>query len=212
MAQSAVQICNMALARIGVSATMSSLTESSNEARMCSLFYEHCRDQALQTFPWKFARATVALQDIGTPPPGWAYRYRYPNDCLKALRLVYEDGNILNISTSLYGTTTTINAKIGYDVVEDTANAGRALVANESGLYLEYTKRVEDPTVFDPMFTSALAWLVASEIATPLSADPKYSQFAYQSYTGMINEAIANALNEGYEGREPDCELITGRN
>lgn len=211
MAQSDVQICNMALARIGISIPIASLTESSNEARMCSLFYEHCRDQALQAFPWKFARKTAALQDIGTPPQGWAYRYSYPNDCLKALRLVYEGGNTLTY-TNYNGGGFTYNVKPVFDVVEDSANAGRAIVANDAEVYLEYTMRVTDPTVFDPMFTSALAWLIASEIATPLSADAKYAQSAYQSYMGAVNDALANSWNEGNEGKEPDCELITGRN
>ena len=43
-----VSICNMALARIGVSSFISNLNEASNEARVLNLFYEQMRDFALR--------------------------------------------------------------------------------------------------------------------------------------------------------------------
>lgn len=205
MAISAVQICNMALSRIAVSQQISSLTEASNEARVCSLWYESCRDLALQSFPWKFARKISALQDIGTPAVGWAYRFRYPNDCLKALKVT--DG----ASDRMIGSSSATLVKIPYDVISDESNAGKAIVCDSDDIYLHYTANIQDPTLFDPMFASALAWLIASEIATPLSAAAQYSEAAYKSYIGMVNEAFAASVNEGYEGPENTSDIITGR-
>ena len=201
MAQSEVQICNMALSRIAISIPIASLTESSNAARACSLWFGQCRDTILQSFPWKFARKFVALQDIGTPAPGWSYRYRYPNDCLRALKVT--DAETDRIIAPI--------AKNEFEVLADETNAGRSIVCDLQPAYLHYTARIVEPTMFDPAFTNALAWLLSSEVATFLSADAKYAQAAYQSYIGSVNDAFANSLNEGYEGREVYSDLISGR-
>jgi len=205
MAISDVQICNMALSRIGVSQPISSMSEASNEARMCSLWYAHCRDTVLQAFPWKFARKVSALQDIGTPTVGWSYRFRYPNDCLKALKVSPDASDRIATSTG------SILSKIVFDVVSDESSAGKAIVSDQDGLYLHYTAAITDPTLFDPLFTSALAWLLASEIAGPLATKPEYANAARDGYTVTVNEAFATSLNEGYEGSDNTTDLITAR-
>lgn len=201
MAQSEVQICNMALSRIAISIPISSLSEASAAARACSLWFEQCRDNLLQSYPWKFAHKAVALQDIGSAPSGWAYRYRYPNDCLRALKVTEEGGGRSVVPTS----------KHEYEVISDAAGTGKAIVCDLQPAYLHYVSRVTEPTMFDPAFTNALAWLLASEIATPLSADAKYAQAAYQNFMGAVNEAFAHSINEGYEGRDPYSDLLSGR-
>lgn len=203
MAQSAVQICNMALSRIGVSKPIASLDEASNEARQCSLWYEQCRDEVLQAYPWKFARKVAALQETGDAHPGWEYSFAYPNDCLTTLKLTDDAGD--RIATSA----TSSLLKIAYDVVA--SSAGKLIVCDQTGLYLHYTSRVESPAQFTPLFMSALAWRLAAELATPLAAKPDISAKAFESYMGVINEAVAHSLNEGYEGAENTTDLITGR-
>ena len=210
MAQSEVQICNMALARIGVSQYISSLTESSNEARTCNLFYSIVRDRVLEEMPWRFAVKQTTLQLTGTAPDPWAYQYRYPNDCLKAIRLLAPGGSN-KYSIFQNNTNSTINNKIVYDIMEDEANAGRVIVTDQDSAILEYVKAITDPTLFSPSFTNALAWGLAAEIAAPLTADPKYAQAAQQSYVATMHDAFAKSLNEVYEGQEVTSDLITGR-
>ena len=81
---SVVQICNIALTRIGQSKLIDSLAERSVAAEMCTLHYEACRDEVLRDFDWPFAEARVALAGIGQPPSNWTFRYRLPDNCLKA--------------------------------------------------------------------------------------------------------------------------------
>ena len=85
---SEVDICNLALSHIGASATISSLTEASEEAFHCNLLFADTRDTLLRSFPWVFATRHIALSDVGTPPGNWAYRYSYPNDCLFAREIL----------------------------------------------------------------------------------------------------------------------------
>lgn len=54
---SEIEICNIALSRIGNSRSINSMTEASKEANQCSLHYEQCRDAVLSDFPWNFAVA-----------------------------------------------------------------------------------------------------------------------------------------------------------
>ncbi|MFN6798793.1 hypothetical protein ACK4QH_23255, partial [Proteus mirabilis] len=67
---------------------INSMTEASKEAVQCNLHYAQCRDSVLADFPWNFATKKVALANTNNPPPNWAYAYRYPNDCLKAIGIV----------------------------------------------------------------------------------------------------------------------------
>lgn len=192
-----IQICNTAIARIGSTMFIESMSEASKQAQVCNLFYKHCLDQVLQDCPWKFARKTIPLQLLTDTVPGWEYVYSYPNDCVKALRLVYATG------APAAGT------KIIYDIVS--VGNGKAIVCNEPEMYLEYTKRVENTSLFDAMFASAFAWLLASEISTPLVADAKSAQSAMSAYKVTVSDALAASWNEGYEGQIPDSEFIRVR-
>lgn len=192
-----IQICNTAIARIGSTMFIEAMSESSKQAQVCNLFYSQCRDQVLQAYPWKFARKTIPLQLLTETVPGWEYVYSYPNDCLRAIRLVYETGAPPS------------GIKIEYDIVS--VGNGKAIVCNQPEMYLEYTKRIDNPALFDAMFVSAFAWLLAAEIATPLVADAKSAQSAMNAYRATVTDALANSWNEGYEGQIPDSEFIRVR-
>src|SRR5438270_202467 len=78
----------MALGHVGNSSQIASLTEKSNEARACALYYEQCRDEVLQAFPWPFATVITALTLVATDPTTeWGYSYRYPVDGLRTFRI-----------------------------------------------------------------------------------------------------------------------------
>ena len=199
MSNSIVSICNQALGKIGISQFIANLeTEQSNEARVCRVYYEAARDRVLQAMPWGFAKRTAELQDIGTPPAGWLMRYRYPNDCLKARKLI-ETGSTLE------GT--------GQDfcVAEDEANGGKAICSNIYPASLIYTARITNPNLFTQAFIDALSWSLAADLASPLSASTGMAQAANQAYTAMLMQSGAADMNEGREQSAGDCELLTVR-
>jgi hypothetical protein len=193
-----INICNMALARIGVSSYISSLTEASNEARNCSLFYEPMRDFVLRDHNWNFATKRVLLADAGTPASNWAYKYTYPSDCLKVRKIV--SPGIRNPRN---------DQRVAFEVAND--NGQRVIYTNQAQAELIYTVRVTDPTLFDPMFTSALAYILASEIAMPLSVQPAVADQARKAYTQSVSMAAAASQSESFEGPEPVSEMITVR-
>ncbi|GFE61929.1 hypothetical protein [Geobacter sp. AOG2] len=197
---SEVSICNMALARCGVTLFMESATEASQQASVCNLFYVPVRDRVLQAWPWQFARKYVLLQELGSPPSCWQYRYHYPSDCLKVRRLVRagERGQA-------------VGAPVPFEIGEAEASAARAILTDLPGAEAEYTARITDVALFPPSFASALAWALAAEIAIPLTTDLNRAQLAQRMYAQALLEAGADALNEGRTGDEAESDFIKAR-
>lgn len=54
---------------------------------------------------------------------------------------------------------------------DNTVTTTRALFTDAPYADLKYTARIEDTTIWDPLFVAALAVLIASKIATPILAD-----------------------------------------
>src|SRR5690242_16856180 len=94
MSYAEVDICNIALGRIGVDRTVVNLsTEQSKEARNCRRFYPMCRDITIEKAPWPFLVATVALAQISDNQdedllPGWGYQYAEPEGMASLLEVV----------------------------------------------------------------------------------------------------------------------------
>lgn len=199
MASSEVKICNMALGRVGVSIFIAALTESSQAATVCNQFYEPCRDRALVDGQFNFATSRAVLADLGTPPTNWEYRYALPSDCIDAQKIVLP-GSRNPLAKN----------RIPFELAEE--DGARVLYTDQAEAELVYTKRITNPNLFTPQFESALAWLLASEIAMPLSAQPSLMSNALKMYLREIAAAQAASLNESQEDAEPESEFITGRN
>lgn len=197
MARSPVEICNLALARIGVSMFISSLDEGSNEASVMNMVYGPTLERLLAEMPWNFATRYVELQDIGTPPGGWLYRFQYPNDCL-VIRRVYD------------GTPSDV-LREPFLVTEDATNGGLSVCANIQSPMAEYTARITAVALFSPVFTNALIWALASEAATPLSANADLAKSAAAAYQSVLHDAFAICMNEQQAVAQPDSEFIRER-
>jgi hypothetical protein len=195
---SEIEICNLALSRIGQTQPIASFTEQSKAAEVCAQSYSFCRDIVLQDYLWPFATSWKVLALMGDPPTNWAYRYSYPSDCLD-LRYLVIKGN-RNPQADQYPVFELQFYQGQQTIITDTDQAEAV-----------YTARVEDPTLFSPMFTNALAWRVAQEIAMPMAVDPSMMDNARQMYAGMVSEAAATALNEVKNDPNPESVFITGR-
>ena len=87
---SKTDIANMALAFIRVENILTDLdTDESYEGKTTRRFYQHCVDMVLEEYEWTFADRT---EELGTsndaPPTDWAYRYNYPDSCVKPHEIV----------------------------------------------------------------------------------------------------------------------------
>lgn len=214
MAASVVDICNMALARIGHSETIASLDERSKPAQACTLFYAAARDFVLRDGVWNFATRSVQLAEVSDASfPGWEYVYRYPTDCLAARQVTTSAGSRLR----WYETDPTrsdrllrwLPPRIPFEVSSD--EAGRLILTDLEEAYLVYTASVTDTNLFDAMFVSALAWYLAVELVMPLAVDERRAARAERNYAIVLSQAEAANLNETQRDPAPESPSITAR-
>jgi len=173
---SPVDICNLALSHLGNKAQVSSIAPSdkSTEANLCVIFYPQARDLILEEYDWNFAIRTVALADLGSPPSGWAYRYDYPNLCLRPISIK------------------TTNDDIAQDyMVQGDDTQGRVVLTNTPDAEMVFVQKITDTGLFTPTLVEAISWLLASYLAGPLTKSSELSQNALAVYALKVKQAQA---------------------
>lgn len=197
-----VEICNVALGRIGVTAYINALSENTTEARACAVSYPQARDTLLEAHPWPFATSRAQLPRLAPSSSdgsrqGFAFVYALPSDCLKAreiwpgMRRVRED------------------QKIPFRV-EHRASS-RILLTDHPAPELEYTVAITDPTLFPPLFREALIWRLARELSMALAVKPDIAARAEQAAQMALFDAAASADGERQDDPPPESEFIAVR-
>jgi hypothetical protein len=206
-----VEICNVALSRIGIDQFLEDLSDPKPSAVSCSLHLPLVRRRMLEGFPWPFAQRTRALALLTTEIPGWTYSYRYPVDAAR-VHAVSDDGGIRVLRYSVFDHNYQPSTKVPYQTISDPDNVGdRLIVTDIEDAYVWYTELVEDANQMGELFRSALSWGIASEIALSLRASQAIAQYAYQQAQIALSQARAASLNEQGFDRLPEPEAITVR-
>ena len=194
---SIVDIYNLSLAHLGTKSNVSSISEDSNEARQCGLFYELSRDHVLRAFPWSFAQKRVALALYGTAPQDWGYQYGYPADCVMANEIVPASR-----ASSLPTPFTT--------AISDNLNQ-KVILCDLAEVWLRYTARITNTGVFDPMFVGALSWWLAALVARPLTGDKNIQKEMFAGFRENLSQATMQDRNEGEPDPQREAEHLAGR-
>lgn len=195
-----VDICNFALAHLAVGKTISNFdTDRTAEAAACRLFYDQVREELLRSFPWPFAKRFAALAVVEEDPSdSWLFSYRYPTD---ALRLI----DIFS-GTRVDSRATLVRYHVGRD------GTGKLIYTDQADAILNYIEDIDAP-YFDPDFTSAFSYLLASRIAPLVTGGDQFKlgerslQLA-QFYTAQARQ---NALNEQHVDEDPISDLERSR-
>lgn len=199
MATDAVQLCNLALLRVGVKDFIESLTEDTVQGQACNVAYALCLDTALASAPWPFAtkRATLSLlTDVARTD--WDYCYQVPTDCLRALFVV-----------SASGRNPRADQRTPFEV--EANGTGLILLTDTEDAELVYTARVTTVPRFSPLFADALAWLLASELVLGLAVKPELGRACLERYQLALSKAATAAANERQADAPPVPEWIAGR-
>ncbi len=186
MATTDVDICNRALSRLGTRATIAALDENSTEARTASIWYAATRDVLLRSHDWNFARRRVVLAEQGTAPTGWTFRYAFPTDCVRLLRLA---------------SATPDGGSARFEVAGDSTR--RFVLCDEPAAEAVYTARVDDPNLYDAGFASALVDQLAAHIAYPITQKTEIAVRLAQMARAVLADAMAADVNEA-EGANGD--------
>lgn len=175
MVTSEIQICNMALRRLGHD-PITGFSQAVKGASLCALFYAPTRDTVLRAHPWNFAIKRVMLaQETDTPAFEYDYQYALPSDFLKVVRTDFD--------------------ALGYEV--DYRIEGRKLLTSEGAIGIEYIARITDVAQFDSLFVDCLAARLAAEIGTNLTDNTQLVRTAWELYGEKIKEARSVDAQEG---------------
>jgi hypothetical protein len=157
-------IANMALGFLGAE-PLQSFDDQTTQADLCKALYEGCVGVVLEDHDWRFAEAVVRLgQDATAARPDFLYSYPLPRDCIIPRGLLTSDGRACTAA---------------YRV------SRRSLCTDETSPWLVYTYRAPEQ-YFRPYFTKAVAYLLASELAGPLTEDAKKAADNLKAYSFWV--------------------------
>lgn len=198
---SEVDICNLALAHLGDSATVASLDppEGSPQSEHCARFYPIARDSLLEMHAWGFATRRKQLAQVSNNWPEWTYAYALPSEAINLIAVLPVDATD---DTNIRFPNSSLNDNGGYMpqpfIVEAGENGTGVLLTDLPNAVLRYTAIVTDPTVFSPLFTVALSWHLASMLAGPIlkgdagAAEGKRCTAMMQSFLSQAKISDAN--------------------
>ena len=183
MSISEPNICNMSLMKVGAKPLINTLTEDSDNARLCNTFYAPVRDAVLRSHPWNCAihRTTITAL-VAVPDSDWDHQYQLPANpwCLRILQV----GTIEDQPTRW--------------TIE-----GRRLLTNEDSPPIVYIKRITDTNEFDSLLVDALVLKLAIKISMPLAKNAQITK-------GLIEELETISLPEArsIDGQEQSVQQI----
>lgn len=162
-----VSICNLGLMLVGIPA-ITSFNDENNNAKLCKDFFPVLRDRVLRDHPWSFATAFHQLQklDEESGDPGFSEVCALPGDLIRVIELVGDRP---------------------YRRIEN------KILVRELPATLVYTRRVEDPELFDETFVEALQYLLAAEIGLSNTRDTQLIAMFRQEYERRL--AIARSID-----------------
>jgi hypothetical protein len=187
-----VDICNLALARLGDS-RITALTDATAQAQYCSLFYDQTVEELQAEFDWQFCRKQTAFTSSVTPLSGYSHQYDQPTDFIRAIRL----GNI--DASENFGTWEIHGAKIHTNLP---ATAQVPLV-------LDYIALVETVNLFPAIFVEALSMKLAAVLAMPLTGSKDLFTQCVQLYTATIQKPAFRNATEAYAPARTSATPVT---
>ena len=167
---SPLEICNMALEKIGEEPLEKLIPNESAAARLCMIHYHPARRETLCIYPWDFAihRITSSTNDkksediLNEVLP--VYRFSLPNDCLRLLRIEPDNQ--------------------GWKL------QSRCILFPAPSITYEYIADVEDENKFSLVFINAFALWLARKLAVPLTGDAMKRARLTGAYMDIIREQI----------------------
>jgi len=220
---SAVDIVNLALARLGDSATVSSIDppEGSVQAEHAARFYPIARDSLLEMHAWGFATRRASPAPLTVSPSSWAYAYAVPSGAVNLLAVLPPDAtddmtSSIPLAYNTYGVAQgAVNTYTPQPFVIETDDDGTEVVyTNQADAVLRYTVRVTDTTRFSPLFVNALAWFLAADLAGPIlkgDAGRKTALNCTQMGEALLSKAVVSDANDRHQVIETSTPWMGNR-
>lgn len=203
-----VDICNLALAHLGDTASVSSIDppEGSAQSEHCARFYPIARDALLEMHTWNFATRKVSLAEVTNSWEQWSYAYALPSDCMTAFAIISPDATGDYTANFSYpgqyseNCPSAMSTVAGYAPQPFAIESG-VIYTNQEDAVLRYQAIVTDTTKFSQLFVMTLSWQLASLLAGPIikgdqgSAEAKRCQQMMATYLGQARQHNSNQRN-----------------
>lgn len=163
MAITSVQICNIALTRIGA-ARISSLSDSSENAIISNLYYDLIYETVLKSYPWECSTYRTSLSQLSSTPL-YEYNYAYQLPVSPKCLRVFET----------------------YPETDYKIENGK-LLCNLDSVYIKYAARISEAEL-----SSHVALVIAARLAIALSnriaQDIALKNQLWQEYQMLLRQA-----------------------
>lgn len=221
-------IWNQALGRIGQLESITDEQADGSSARWCRHFYALARDVTLQAYDWSFARRVMWPATLAgtTAPVPWGYCLQMPPGAL-AIRGYHQGSLAAGPVDAMAAPAFIVSSPAGtlrevyycdlvpevpsepFRVAGETSALGadsRYLLTMTEGGFVWFTRRVTDAAQFDPLFTDAVCWKLAADLAMSKAGARELRNDALQMYQRALDAAaIASSRQEKIRtSRGPD--------
>jgi hypothetical protein len=196
---SSTSIANLALSHLGISKTIASLTERSQEALAINAFYDTAVEELQREFPWPFNTRFGVLSLVEEDPTSeWSYSYRYPSTAIFFRRIFG-----LRVDSR--------QSEVKYRIASD--DTGKLILTDEEEPEGEWSVLVTEAGKFTADFALALSFRLAAYAAPRLTAgDPfKMGNRSLELYMLSIEKAQGTAAKEEKTEEIVESEFIRER-
>ncbi len=219
---SVVDLCNMALDAIGSQNTIQGINPpappGSLAAQVASRNFQTQVDAVFRTANWGSARKqaplTMLKAAMGTPenpdgslpqpPYPWLYEYAYPSDCLKVRFLIPTPTTPSTQAPPMTGTGLSFppfaNTRIPFTkAVDDDANGNEiaVILSNARVAQVIYTKRINNPDLWDIQLQTAVIAALAAYFVNPLNRNAVLLKERVEIAARLLIQARIADANEG---------------
>ena len=207
---SKVEICNLALSHVGAY-RISSLSESTKEAKECNAFYSLALRAVLEDHNWSFARKRLTMALLTTTYSGWDYAYQYPTDCVCPRYITDVVGTSTGTSYDIDEDTYKAVGKVKYEVAADSALTSKVILTDKKSAELVYTANVTDTNMFTSKFVDAFALRLAAYLAQPLKGKEALRASLIGLYRQEMGFAQVSDANSDYKKEENPNTFVDAR-
>lgn len=199
------QLLNAALTLIGAT-RINAIDDSSTNANHCRALYPPLLDFLLRKHSWNFNGARAKLVAVQGPAPVFEYNFTYalPGNLLK---LRTYNGYDVNHSNLINFNDIWLQVFLLYYTLE-----GKRILTNDPTVFITYSKRTTDPSIWDPMFYRLVQTWLASDLARAIPKDDKKAQgLLTEAQQLILPEAVAVASQEQSPQYIQVRDLLWGR-
>lgn len=188
---SKVQICNLALTRLGAARVTNIDSPTTNEEKICNILFDDTVKEVMLEGSWTSTiRRTALAQTTSTPSFEYTYEYQLPVDpeCLKVLEVDEEAPGVID-----------------YRIEDD------KLLTDESTIKIRYIAYVSDTESWDEMLKRAVVAKLSSDLAYALTGDTRKAELEYQRYMQITRDSLTLNTQQGSKRRYESEDLLEGR-